>query len=184
MSQRNRACLSLGSNLEPLHYLPRAVQGLMRLGQVASVSRVWQSAAIGALDQPDYCNAAVLLLTDTSAEELIDAAGPLRQLEAELDRVRDPLRKSAPRTIDIDLTLYNCDDRTVGRKQVPDPDLFERACIAVPLAELPGVELPPGRGVCVLELAARLSPLQIMTPRPDIDAAIARVLEAQEPAPR
>lgn len=170
--------LSLGSNIRPEEYLPQAVAALQRVGHVVAVSRVWQSPAIGHPDQPDYCNLAVLLETEVPAEVLVDEAGPLRAIEAALGRVRDPQRRGAPRTIDIDVTLLGSDERLVGRKRIPDPDLFDRACIAGPLSELPDVRLPATCGESLSDLAARLLARQPLQPRPDIDAAIRDLLLA------
>jgi 2-amino-4-hydroxy-6-hydroxymethyldihydropteridine diphosphokinase len=174
----HRVCLSLGSNIDPAIHLPAAVRELKTIGELLDVSRVWQSPAIGAPEQPDYCNMCVLLLTAMEAERLIDADGPLREIESRLGRVRSPGQKGAPRTIDIDLTLSDDQDGTIGRKRVPDPDLFERSCIAVPLSELQGIELPPASGSRLAELAARLLRHQPLTGRADIDALIANARSA------
>jgi 2-amino-4-hydroxy-6-hydroxymethyldihydropteridine diphosphokinase len=168
----HRACLSLGSNIAPELHLPQAIERLHAVGRVAAVSRVWQSPAIGAADQPDYCNVAVLLETERSATELIDCDGPLRAIEAALGRVRSPENRHAARTIDIDLTLFDREERCLGRKCVPDPDLFDRSCIAVPLAELPGVELPPSVGMTAAQLATHLGGGPTLSPRLDIDQSI------------
>ena len=169
----NRAYLSLGSNISPEHYLPRAVTELASLGRVAAVSRVWQSPAIGRPYQADYCNAAVLLETAREGAALVGIDGLLRELESRLDRVRDPEDKYAARTIDIDLSLWNREQGVIGGKTIPDPDLFTRACIAVPLAELPDAELPTGVPQSLQAIARELLQTLPLTSRPDIDRAIA-----------
>ncbi len=50
----NLAYLSLGSNIEPEHNLPEAVAQLARFGQIKAVSSVWQTAAVGFTEQPDF----------------------------------------------------------------------------------------------------------------------------------
>lgn len=164
----SRAYLSLGSNIHPERNLPAAVAALQRLGRVVDVSRVWQSPAAGDASQPDYCNAAVCLETPLTAEALLAADGPLRRLEAELGRVRDPHNKYAARTIDIDLSLFGDEVRTIGEHRLPDPSIWTRSFVAVPLSELAGARLPPGEGPTLTALASALSREQPLVWRTDI----------------
>ncbi|MCA9052291.1 MAG: 2-amino-4-hydroxy-6-hydroxymethyldihydropteridine diphosphokinase [Planctomycetaceae bacterium] len=177
----NRAYVSLGSNIQPELYLPRAVSELQTCGRVIAVSRVWQSAAIGGSNQPDFCNAAVFLETDLTAMELTELDGVLRRIEDRLGRVRIAGDRNAARTIDLDLSLFNHDAGCFGRKTLPDPDVFGRACVAVPLAELPGAVLPvplnrPSGPSTLQEVAAELLRRQPLSARPDIDQVIAVAL--------
>ena len=126
-----RAFLTLGSNIEPGRHLPRAVQELSSLGEVAAVSSVWESAPVGFIEQPRFCNAAVLLLTTLDPVTLKQK---LRDIEDRLGRVRDPLNKNAPRTIDLDIAFY--EDQVRDEPRLPDPDIVSRNFLAVPLAEL------------------------------------------------
>ena len=165
---RSRVYLSPGSNIAPERHLPQAVRRLAELGVVCGVSRVWQSRAVGDESQPDFCNAAVALDTDLTPEELLSPEGPLRQIEAELGRVRDPQNRNAARTIDIDLALCDRTELELGDKRLPDPEIFNRAFVAVPLAELPGADLPLSAGVSLGELARRLAAEQPLLLRADI----------------
>lgn len=175
---QHRAALLLGSNIEPARHLPAALSALHALGRVLAVSRVWQSPSIGDRTQPDYCNVAVLWETSYSPEELLASHSPLRRMESQLGRVRDPGNKFAARTIDLDLCLYDRTSLTSSGKVLPNPDLFERSCAAVPLAELPGVQLPETCDLSLTDLASQLLQQQPLTPRPDIDAAITAVLSS------
>lgn len=169
-----RAYLSLGSNIEPERHLPAAVAALRRVGRVVDVSRVWESPGVGDASGPDYCNAAVCLETPLTAEELLAADGPLRQIEAELGRVRDPHNKSAPRTIDIDLLLLGDEARTIGEHVLPDPSIRTRSFVAVPLSELAGARWPGGEGPTLAELASALSRAHSLVWRTDISCALRR----------
>jgi 2-amino-4-hydroxy-6-hydroxymethyldihydropteridine diphosphokinase len=170
----HRAYLSLGSNIEPERNLPAAVAALRRVGRVVDVSRVWASPAVGDASQPEYCNAAVCLETTLTAEELLAADGPLRRIEAELGRVRDPHNKSAPRTIDIDLSLLGDEARTIGEHCLPDPSIRTRSFVAVPLSELAGARLPGGEGPTLTELASVLSRMHPLVWRTDLSRALRR----------
>lgn len=161
-------CLSLGSNISPEIHLPAAVDRLRSIGRLLSVSRVWQSVPVGDLRQADFCNAAVALTTDCSAVDLVAADGPLRRIESELGRVRDPGNRNAARTIDIDLSLYDDQRLRIGQKELPDPDLWRRAFVAVPLSELPEARLPPDVVEPLSAIAVALSRRQQLIWRTDI----------------
>jgi 2-amino-4-hydroxy-6-hydroxymethyldihydropteridine diphosphokinase len=129
----NLAYLSLGSNIKPECNLPIAVALLAGWGRVRAVSSVWETAPVGFADQSNFLNAAVLLETNLSARALREEA--IASVEAALGRVCTE-NKNAPRTIDIDIMLFNRDVLQVGRRRVPDPELLERPFVAVPLAEI------------------------------------------------
>lgn len=168
MSERppNRAYLSLGSNVGAEGNLPAAVRALSAFGLIEKVSRVWESAPVGFVDQPDFLNAAVLLATGLSAERLCAEAIPA--IERVLGRVRDPLNKNAPRTIDVDLSLYNGDVLSAGRRTIPAHDVLTRAFVAVPLAELDPQYVHPVAGRMLASIAAELARSAALRLRTDV----------------
>lgn len=147
------AFLSLGSNISPEQYLPAAVARLREVGTVLKTSQVWQSAPVGDPNQPDYCNAAVLFATSLAPADLKQT---LREIERQLGRHRDPQQRCAPRTIDIDLTLYDELDQEFGGGRVPDPELFTRPFVAGPLAELSPEYRVPGSNRTLAAIADAL----------------------------
>jgi 2-amino-4-hydroxy-6-hydroxymethyldihydropteridine diphosphokinase len=152
----HRAYLSLGSNIDPEKNLPAAVRGLGRYGRVRRVSAVWQSPPLGGFAQPDYLNAALLLETDLSAEDLKNKA--IGSVEALLGRVRSGDR-NAPRTIDIDIILFDRNQLLVGGRTIPDPELLERPFVAIPLAEISPGYIHPVTGSSLEEIASRFDPI-------------------------
>lgn len=151
----HQALLSIGSNIEPERNMQAAVRELARYGRVVRVSAVWQSPAEGASGQPDFLNAALWLETPLSAAELKETA--IAAVEAYLGRVRSPDR-NAPRTIDIDIMLFDDDRLAIGRRRIPDPEVCERPFVAIPLAEIaPGYRHPETRET-LAEIAARFDP--------------------------
>jgi 2-amino-4-hydroxy-6-hydroxymethyldihydropteridine diphosphokinase len=120
---------------------------------VTAVSSVYESLPADGSDQPNYLNAAVLLLTDLSAVQLCTASLPA--IEKELGRVRDPDNRYAPRTIDLDLALYDADELTIGHHRIPDPEIADRAFLAIPLAELRGDWPVPPTKKSLHQLAGR-----------------------------
>jgi dihydroneopterin aldolase/2-amino-4-hydroxy-6-hydroxymethyldihydropteridine diphosphokinase len=80
-------------------------------------------------------------------------------IERELGRVRDPLNKNAPRTIDLDISLWGEAVLEYGEKpwRIPDPDIVRFAHVAVPLAQIAPDDLHPTERVPLREIAARFS---------------------------
>lgn len=148
----NDAFVFLGSNIERDKNYPEAVRRVADLGTIVAVSPVYDTAPVGsAPDAPHFYNGALWLHTRLKAHDLRNA---LRNIETGMGRVRtgDP---NAPRTIDLDLVLYNEDVINDGDLQIPDPLICKRAFMARALADIsPDYILPPD-GPTLAELAAR-----------------------------
>ena len=126
------AAIGLGANLrDRAANLREAVHRLEELGEIVGVSSLYETAPVGYLDQPPFLNAAVVLVTALPAPDLMTA---LLGIERDLGRVRTFL--NAPRTLDLDLLLY--DDLVLETPDLtlPHPRLHERAFVLVPLAEI------------------------------------------------
>jgi 2-amino-4-hydroxy-6-hydroxymethyldihydropteridine diphosphokinase len=148
----NLAYLSLGSNIDPERNLAAAVNWLGRWGRVRAVSTVWESAPLGFADQPNFLNAATLLETGLSAQALRQEA--IASIEMALGRVRSANR-NAPRTIDIDIMLFNHDVLQVAQRHIPSPEVLERPFVAIPLAEIAPDYVHPEIGQPLHQIAAR-----------------------------
>lgn len=137
------AYLALGSNLGDRHAtLQRAVDALADEPgiRVDASSRVWDTEPVGP-PQPRYLNAVLRIETELQPLELLRAC---QRVEASLGRVRRD--RWGPRTLDVDVLLY--DERTIDdpELQVPHPRMHERAFVLAPLLELePEPMLPAGR---------------------------------------
>ena len=119
---------------------------------------------------------------DVGQVERIEGALPRLQMEvpkpaerpAELQavigiaRVRDPLDKNAPRTIDVDLSLFNYDVFEWAGHRVPDPEILERPFVAVPLAELDPDYVHPTEGRRLADIAASWTSNSGLVGRPDV----------------
>ena len=100
--------------------------------ELAAVSRLYRTAPWGKTDQDWFVNACALAWTTLAPEALLDR---VKALEVELGR--KPGERWGPRVIDIDIIAY--DDvalYTTGRLTLPHPELFNRAFVLVPLAEI------------------------------------------------
>ncbi len=155
----NRVFLSLGSNINKERNLPRAVHMLRSMGRVVAVSGVYETLPSGTPNQPSFFNAAVLLETELEPkrikEEIIDV------IEMALGRQRQA-NKNAPRTIDIDIALFNDDvlDYVPADGQprhVPDSDLLYLVHAIVPIAELAPSMRHPETGQKLSDIASQLT---------------------------
>jgi 2-amino-4-hydroxy-6-hydroxymethyldihydropteridine diphosphokinase len=147
------AYLSLGSNLDKEHNLREAVRLLAAHGRLVAVSAVFETAPVGNPDDPTFFNAAVALETELSPAELKQQV--LATIEQRLGRQRsaDP---NAPRTIDIDLSLYDDAILALGARQIPDPDILRFAHVAAPLADLAPAYRHPETGETLAAIAQRV----------------------------
>jgi 2-amino-4-hydroxy-6-hydroxymethyldihydropteridine diphosphokinase len=144
-----RAYLALGSNLGDRHgTLQRAVRLLSEEAgiHVDASSRVWETEPVGP-PQPRYLNAVVRVMTVLEPLALLEAC---RRVEAALGRVRG--ERWGPRTLDVDVLLY--DERTVDEPelQIPHPRMHQRAFVLAPLLELEPAPMLPG-GAALAEAA-------------------------------
>ncbi len=139
-----KAVILLGSNIDPNQNLRRAVDMLRLVSPVVRCSSVWRTRAVGSTG-PDFLNMALILETELTTEAL--KFGVLRPIEAKLGRVRTS-DKNAPRTIDLDVVVL--DDRIL------DEDLWRRAHLAIPVAELMPALRSPETFELLADVAQRL----------------------------
>jgi len=154
MQPESTAYVGLGSNLQqPLHQLLKAFDALSALPRTQMLARssLYRSAPVGKIDQPDFVNAVAALRTGLAPGELLQA---VLQLEAQQGRVRS--QPNAPRTLDLDLLLFDAQIIHQPGLDVPHPRMHERAFVLMPLAELDPKLIIPGRGA-VAELLARVA---------------------------
>jgi 2-amino-4-hydroxy-6-hydroxymethyldihydropteridine diphosphokinase len=154
MESAPRIFLSLGSNIDPDRNLEAALALLREAVDVRAVSRVYETEPVSGARGPTFLNAAVEIRTPLAPREL--KRDVLRRIEERLGRVRVP-DKSAPRTIDLDLTLYGDLARDLGGLVLPDPSSSTRAYVAIPLSELAPELRHPVTGETLREIAARLA---------------------------
>jgi 2-amino-4-hydroxy-6-hydroxymethyldihydropteridine diphosphokinase len=135
--------IALGSNLQrPLKQLDTAVATLNTLPEVElqALSPWYQSKAIGPGQQPDYINGVARLY---SSLEPLDLLSLLQNIEDQQQRKR--LQRWGPRTLDLDLLLYNNQVITEARLTVPHPRMLERNFVLYPLFDVaPELQLPDG----------------------------------------
>ncbi|MGA8054616.1 MAG: 2-amino-4-hydroxy-6-hydroxymethyldihydropteridine diphosphokinase [Burkholderiales bacterium] len=148
-----RAYVALGANLgDPVAQVRSALTALGDVAESALVglSSLYRTAPIGYTDQPDFINAVAALDTLLAPRHLLDA---LLSIEVRFGRERT--FANAPRTLDLDLLLYDRLEVREAGLEIPHPRMHERVFVLAPLVEIaPEVEIP-GRGRA-LDLLARL----------------------------
>jgi dihydropteroate synthase len=144
--------LALGSNVgDKVNNLRRTLRAIAneRGFELTAVSRLYRTAPWGNTDQDWFVNACALGQTTLSPEALLER---VKKLEVELGR--EPTERWGPRVIDIDLIAYDDVALETERLTLPHPELFNRAFVLVPLAEI-APDLVIG-GVRIGEAAGRL----------------------------
>ncbi len=146
------AFLGLGSNVgDRRSHLQAAVDELPAHGvEVLASSAVYETEPVGeVLDQREFLNACLRVVTGHTAEALLDACKGVEQVLG-----RRPGIRHGPRSIDVDLLLLGDERLITPRLALPHPDIASRRFVLVPLLELePGIAIP-GAGTAAAALAA------------------------------
>ena len=140
----NTAYVALGANLgDPAATVLAAFAALANLpeSRVVRSSSLYRTAPIGITEQPEFVNAVAELKTTLAPETLLDA---LFDIEERFGRIRAD--KNGPRTLDLDLLLYNDQLIELPRLSLPHPRLHLRAFVLQPLSEIAPDLAIPGRG--------------------------------------
>jgi 2-amino-4-hydroxy-6-hydroxymethyldihydropteridine diphosphokinase len=158
---RHQAYIGLGSNQgNSREHILQAVTAFdgIRATQCLRVSSLYQSKAHGP-SQPDYLNAVALLNTQLEPEELLDA---LQQIEQTHQRVREV--HWGPRSLDLDILLFDQLIITSDRLTLPHPFMTQRNFVLIPLAEIePELILPDGRPLTEVIHACQDAPVLKLT---------------------
>jgi 2-amino-4-hydroxy-6-hydroxymethyldihydropteridine diphosphokinase len=144
--------LGLGSNLgNRRSNLRAALAALRRWGEIAAVSRMYETEPVGLAEQPPFLNMACLLRTTLSPSALREAT-----IAIERQLGRRPAARNGPRSIDIDILLYDELDIDEPELTIPHPRLAERRFVLLPLAEIAADVRVAHTGASVGELLQRL----------------------------
>ncbi|HWW60928.1 MAG TPA: 2-amino-4-hydroxy-6-hydroxymethyldihydropteridine diphosphokinase [Thermoanaerobaculia bacterium] len=125
--------IALGSNLGDRAYnLRRAIHEMHDVVRIVRVSTIHETEPIDApAGSPRFLNMAVAGYTRLAPLALLDA---LQRIESRLGRIRRI--RNAPRTIDLDLILYDAVRMRTPRLTLPHPRAHEREFVMAPLREI------------------------------------------------
>lgn len=138
------AYIALGANLnDPAAQVKAGFAALAALPDTKLVaqSSLYRTAPVGYADQPDFINAVAAIETRLAPRALLDA---LLAIETQYGRVRE--FPNAPRTLDLDVLLYEAREVHEYGLTIPHPRMHERAFVLAPLAEIAPDCVVPGRG--------------------------------------
>lgn len=138
---RNIAYLSIGSNMgDRLETFHKALQLLDSQDKITieNMSSIYETDPVGYTNQACFLNAVIKISTILKPEELLQIC---LFIENELGRKREI--RWGPRTLDLDILLYNQENIETESLIVPHPRMLERAFVIIPLMELdPSIKLP------------------------------------------
>ncbi len=147
------AYVGLGANLgDTQKNIASAIERINALGAIIAVSSLYQTEPVGYEDQDWFLNCVLKLDTTLTARELLEA---LQEIERDLGK-KITIRWG-PRTIDLDILLYDNQVFDVWDLQVPHPRLHVRAFVLVPLAEIAPEAIHPVIGKTMRELKNELT---------------------------
>jgi 2-amino-4-hydroxy-6-hydroxymethyldihydropteridine diphosphokinase len=133
-SERVEIGLGLGSNIGDAADNIRAALRLLRASdviEITKVSSIYRTAPWGYKDQAPFANACALARTELGPEKLLAA---VKAIEAEMGRTKTV--RWGPRLIDIDILFYGGQSLVSDTLVLPHKELFNRAFVLVPLAEI------------------------------------------------
>lgn len=138
-SGQHCAYIALGSNLGDRSLkMYEAVQEIRSLGSLVATSHLYQSSPMYFTQQDPFLNAVCQIKTDLAPISLLEK---LKSIEKKLGRVET--FRNGPRTIDLDILLY--DDKTQSSEtlQIPHPKLQERSFVLKPLMDINKLIIDP-----------------------------------------
>jgi 2-amino-4-hydroxy-6-hydroxymethyldihydropteridine diphosphokinase len=128
------AFIGLGSNqAQPQQQLQQALAQIDQLPhtRLLAHSSLYSSAPVGYLDQPDFVNAVAKVVTDLAPHDLLNAL-----LDIEHQHGRERTFRNAPRTLDLDVLLYDDIQLHEHGLTLPHPQMHLRAFVLQPLLEI------------------------------------------------
>lgn len=138
----NDVYISAGSNIgDRKSYLDFALEELERMKAftIQAISPIYETEPIGYTDQPSFLNLVLHGKTGYDPSELLTK---LQEIEGKAERVRHI--RWGPRTLDLDILLYNQETIIMDNLLIPHPRMKERGFVIIPLYDIaPNLTLPP-----------------------------------------
>jgi len=131
--------------------LREAIRRLESTGKLRSLSSIYETEPVEFTDQPQFLNCAVALETSSTPEQLM-----LQLLTIEKAMGRQRIQKKGPRTIDLDILLFEDEVIATPVLTIPHPAMQYRRFVLEPLAEVAPDAMHPVLRKTVRELLEEL----------------------------
>jgi len=130
--------LSLGSNIQRYHHISSGLNALNDLLNDMQISTIYESKSVG-FEGSNFLNLVVAGLSNLSISQLSEK---LKKIEDDNGRKRSG-PKFSPRTLDIDILLYDKFVGTDSGVSLPRDEILQNAFVLLPLSELAPDEYHP-----------------------------------------
>ncbi len=151
MTEAVTVYLGLGSNIgDRQENLDKALNFLSQRLRMGKISSVYDTEPVGSTEQPRFLNLVCQAYTRLEPAGLLSLA---KGIESKLGRTG---KSNAPRTIDIDILLYDEQVMETPELVIPHPKMVERAFVLVPLAEIAPDLVHPVNGKTMKELSSAI----------------------------
>ncbi|TYS61806.1 2-amino-4-hydroxy-6-hydroxymethyldihydropteridine diphosphokinase [Sutcliffiella horikoshii] len=130
----NTAYIALGSNQgNRARYLQDAIQQIHQHDKITveKKSSIYETDPIGYTEQDKFLNMVIKVNTLLTSVDLLKV---LQEFEHLFGRKREV--RWGPRTLDLDILLYNQENIETEELIIPHPRMWERAFVYVPLMEI------------------------------------------------
>ena len=126
----------MGNSQQQLRVAQKHIE--KNIGAIIRCSSLYQTAAWGKTDQPDFLNQVIIVETSLTAAETMQA---ILSIEKKMGRLRT--EKNAPRIIDIDILFFNDEIIDKPHLTIPHPEIHNRKFALIPMDEIaPGYMHP------------------------------------------
>jgi len=155
----NNIFIALGSNLE--NPKEQVKKGILSIKQIEGVrilneSNLYETPPVGILDQPNFVNAVIKINSNLGPYEILNE---LLNIENIAGRVR--IDKNGPRTLDLDILLFNNLILNEKKLTIPHPRMHERLFVLMPLKDIDEAIVIPNHGA-IIDIINKLTPENII----------------------
>ena len=155
----NNIFIALGSNLEnPKEQVKKGILFIKKIEGVRLLneSNLYETPPVGILDQPNFVNAVIKIDSNLGPYEILNE---LLKIENIAGRVRND--KNGPRTLDLDILLFNNLILNEKKLTIPHPRMHERLFVLMPLKDIDEAIVIPNHGA-IIDIINKLTPENII----------------------
>ena len=150
--------IGLGSNIDdPQQKIKDAINLIEEINDIniIATSSLYETSPVGFLDQPNFINAVVQISSTINYNDLL-----IKLLDIELKFGRIRKEKNGPRTLDLDILLF--DDLILISESliIPHPRMHERLFVLMPLNDIDENIVIPNHGL-IKHIIKKLAPEKI-----------------------